>query len=122
MEGIGLFMGLYFLCGLNRQLNHVTVLGTDSQVAIQALTNQKSHVGQFIVDAIHKSAEQLNMKQDQLINSEEWPQAIEAGDKWKGRKSGVVDLQIHWVPGHLNFKPNECANKEAKKSGTGTVK
>ena len=88
-------------------------------MAIQALTNQKSHVGQFILNAIHKSAEQLNAKQDQLINSKERSQAIEAGDKWKGRKRGVVDLQIHWVPGHLDFEPNKQANEEAKKVAQG---
>jgi hypothetical protein len=40
-------------------------------------------------------------------------------DKWVGRKRGVVDLQIHWVPGHLDFEPNECADEEAKKAALG---
>jgi hypothetical protein len=34
---------------------HTTVLGTDSQLVIQALGNQKLHVGQYILDTIHKS-------------------------------------------------------------------
>jgi hypothetical protein len=30
-----------------------------------------------------------------------------------------VDLQIHWVPGHCDFGPNEQANVEAKKAAEG---
>ena len=36
-----------------------------------------------------------------------------------GRKRGVIDLQIHWVPGHCDFEPNERADEEAKKAAKG---
>jgi ribonuclease HI len=118
-EGIGLVMGLHLLNGLSRQLTQTTVLGIDNQVIIKALGNQKSHAGQYILDAIHKSAEQLHAKQDRLINRGDRIQAIEAGDEWSGRKRGVFDLQIHWVPAHSDFEPNERADEEAKKAAKG---
>jgi hypothetical protein len=31
----------------------------------------------------------------------------------------VIDLQIHWVPGHVDFTPNGKANKEAKRAAQG---
>jgi ribonuclease HI len=117
-EGIGLVMGLYLLNGLNCQLTQTTMLGTDNQAVIKALRNQKSHAGQYILDAIHNLAEQLNAKQDQLINWEDRNQALKAGINWVGRKCGVIDLQIH-VPGHSDFEPNEKADKEAKKAAKG---
>ena len=67
-EGVGLLMGLHLLNGPSCELTQTTVLGTDNQVVIKALGNQKLHTGQYILDAIHNSAERLNAKQDQLIN------------------------------------------------------
>ena len=67
-EGIGIVMGLHLLNGLNRQLTHPTILGTDSQAVIKALGNQQSQPGHYILDAIHHSAERLHTKQDSLIN------------------------------------------------------
>jgi ribonuclease HI len=119
VEGVGLAMGLHLLNRLSCHLSHTTVLGTDNQAVIKALGNQNSHAGQYILDAIHKLAEQLNVKQDHLINREARARAIKAGDEWVGRKRGVVDLQIHWVPGHLDFEPNEHADEEAKKAALG---
>ena len=112
-------MGLHLLNSLTRQLTHIAILGTDSQAVIQALGNQQSHAGQYILDAIHKLAEQLHAKQDRLINCMERTQAIEAGDEWVGRKRGVINLQVHWVPGHRDFEPNERADEEAKKAAQG---
>jgi hypothetical protein len=64
-------MGLHLLNGLNRQLKHPVVLGSDSQAVLKALQNQRSHAGQYILDNIHKASEQLHTKQDALINREE---------------------------------------------------
>jgi ribonuclease HI len=47
-------------------------------------------------------------------------QAIEAGHTWKGKTRGMIDLQIHWVPGHCDFAPNEQADEEAKKAAQGS--
>ena len=85
-EWVGLVMGLHLLNGLNRQLTQTTVMGTDSQVVIRALGNQKSHAGQYILDAIHNTAEQLHAKQDRLINRKDRTWEIENGCNWIGCK------------------------------------
>jgi ribonuclease HI len=118
-EGVGLVMGLHLLNGLNRQLTQTTVMGTDSQAVIRALGNQKLHAGQYILDAIHNAAEQLQAKQDRLINREDRAWEIENRRDWTGRKRGVISLQAHWVPGHRDFEPNERADEEAKKATMG---
>jgi ribonuclease HI len=118
-EGVGLLLGLHLLNGLSHQLTHTTILGTDSQAVICALCNQKSHARQYILNTIHQSAECLHAKQDWLINSEERLLATQAGEVWTGRKWGVIDLQIHWVPGHCDFEPNERTDEEAKKVAQG---
>ena len=32
---------------------------------------------------------------------------------------GVINLQVHWTPGHINFPPNECTNKITKSAASG---
>ena len=44
---------------------------------------------------------------------------IAEGEDWVGRPKGVVDLQVHWVPGHIDFAPNEKTDQEAKKAVQG---
>jgi ribonuclease HI len=61
-------------------------------------------------------AEELNAKQNQLINCKARARAIKARNEWVGRKKDVIDLQIHWVLGHQDFKQNEWADGEAKKA------
>jgi ribonuclease HI len=112
-------MGLHLLNNLGQQLTHRTILGMDNQAVIKALKNQKSHAGQYILDTIHDLAEKLSIKQDQLISCVEMLQVTEARGKWSGRKCGIIDLQVHWVPGHCGFKPNEKADEEAKKAAEG---
>ena len=69
-KGVGLLMGLHLLNGLSRWLTHPTVMGTDSQAIIKALQNQRSHLGQYLLDAIHCTAEGLHAKQNGLINND----------------------------------------------------
>ena len=113
-------LGLHLLHGLTQQLTHSVILGTDSQAVIKALNNQLSHSGHYLLDAIHLAAERLHAKQDGIINCEERVQAINAGDQWKGDSRGVINLQIHWVPGHCDFAPNERADEEAKLAAQGS--
>jgi ribonuclease HI len=118
-EGVGLAMGLYMLKGLNIKLTHPTVLGSDGQAVIRALDNQRSHSGQYILDNALDLAESLHRKQDGLINHAKRAEVLARGKIWKGRSKGVVDLQVHWVPGHSDFAPNKRADKEAKKASQG---
>ena len=118
-EGVGILMGVHLLHGLSRQLTHSTVLGSDSQAAIRALGNQRVHSGQYILDAIHQAAERLHTKQDGIINKADRLQITNTGEQWIGRKKGVIDLQLHWVPGHRDFAPNKRADEEAKLAAQG---
>ena len=31
----------------------------------------------------------------------------------------MINLQVHWVPGHIDFAPNEKADEEVKKAMQG---
>jgi hypothetical protein len=70
-EGVGISMGLHLLIGLNRRLNDVVIMGSDSQALIKATENQRLHAGHYILDEIHNAAEKLQAKQDGLFNREE---------------------------------------------------
>jgi hypothetical protein len=59
------------------------------------------------------------MKPDGIIHCIEQEVALAAGEEWKNRSKGIVDLQIHWVPSHSDFAPNEKADEEAKKAAQG---
>ena len=120
VEGVGLILGLHLLNGLSRQLTHPTVLGTDSQAVIKALQNQRSHPGHYILDTIYHAAKHLHTKQDGLINNVECQQTLAEGALWKGKTKGIIDLQLHWVPSHCDFEPNECAEEEVKLAAQGT--
>jgi ribonuclease HI len=115
-EAVGLAMGFHLLKGINTSITHLTNLGSDSQAAIRALANQDSHSGQYILDRVHDAVEQLHVKQDRLINR---PATGRARDTWKGRTRGVIDIQVQWVPGHMDFAPNEKADEVAKKAAQG---
>ena len=115
-EGVGLVMGLHLLSSLNSRFTHPTILGSDSQVVIRALDNQQVHPSQYIIDSIHQWAENLHRKQDGIINHTDGESAIAEGKEWIGWPKGVIDLQIHWVLGHVDFAPNKKANEEAKRA------
>ena len=112
-------MGLHLLNGLSCQLTHPTVLGTDSQAVTKALKNQCLQPGHYLLDAIHHATEYLHVKQAGLINSDEQCQALAKGSQWKGNTKGAIDLQLHWVPGHCDFEPNEHTDEEAKLAAQG---
>ena len=91
-EGVGMAMGLHLLVGLSRQMNHIVAIGSDSQALVKALDNQRPHVGHYILDKIHDTVECLHAKQDGLINQEEKEAVIQAGDSWKSKTNGIIDL------------------------------
>ena len=118
-ESVGLLMGLHLLKGLKVQMRSLVILGSDSQALNKALNNQNSHPGQYLIDEIHNSAEQLHSHQDSLINAGEKRAAYRAGRTWKGRIRNVINLQLHWIPLHSDFEPNEKADEEAKLASQG---
>jgi ribonuclease HI len=118
-EGVGIVMALHLLRTRNKRIDHPTSICSDSQAFLKALGNQRPHTGHYILDKVHDLGEDLHAKQDRLINSIERREALAEGRSWKGRKRGVVDLQLHWVPGHCDFARNEKADEEAKKAAQG---
>ncbi|KZP09544.1 hypothetical protein FIBSPDRAFT_759802, partial [Athelia psychrophila] len=87
-ESIGAIMGLHLLLSFTRRLRSPTIIGCDNQAILRGLTNQKLHSGHYLLDSIHDLEE----------------------------RRGVVDLQLHWVPGHKDFEPNERADCKARKA------
>ena len=74
----------------NRQLNTDKVwIFSDSQAAIKRLMNSSLKAGQYYVQSIRKWAKKFQDK--------------------------AIQLQLEWVPGHMNIKGNELADKAAKK-------
>lgn len=118
-ETLGIIMGLHLLTELNRELDQTCLIGSDSQATIRALNNQRNHPGQYLHDEVHNSAERLHQKQDSIIREISRNRARRRGEKWKAKKRDVVDLRIEWVPGHVDFEPNEKADSEAKKAAQG---
>jgi ribonuclease HI len=118
-EGIGIAMALHMLKARNRQLTKPTSICSDSQALLKALRNQRPHAGHYILDKIHNAAEGLHAKQDGLFNRSERLESLAEGREWKGRTSGVINLQMHWVPGHSGYERNEKADEEAKKAAQG---
>ena len=108
-ELIGLFLAIHLLTSLQFQFNTYTVIGTDNQAAIQALNNQRPHPGHYILDHIHDAVERLHRKQASLRNPGHTNLPIR----------DVIDLRIHWTPGHEKFPPNERADELAKQAAQG---
>ena len=119
-EIVGLTLALHLLAGLRRQLKSITLLGTDSQATILALDNQLSHSAHYLLDHVHDTAAKLHQQQDKLQNTKARREAKQKGIDWKARDRNVVDLQLHWTPGHLDFQPNERADEEAKLAAQGS--
>ena len=67
-EGVRVSMGLHLSNSLNRRLNGMVIIRSDSQALIKATENQSPHAGHYILDEIHNAAEKLQAKQDGLLN------------------------------------------------------
>src|SRR5437667_3168483 len=74
----------------NRQLNTEKVwIFSDSQAAIKRLKNSSLKSGLYYTQSIRKWAEKF--------------------------QNNNIQMQLEWVPGHMNIKGNELADKAAKK-------
>jgi len=96
-EIVGLIIALHLLKSIHFQLSSYTIIGTDNQAAIKALSNQTPHPAHHLLDQVHNAAEQLHTAQYQLTNT------ITRHLPTKN----VIDLQIHWTPGHSSFPSNK---------------
>ena len=75
----------------NKQLNTDKVwIFSDSQAAIKRLKNTSLKPGQYYIQTIRKWAKKF--------------------------QNIAIQLQLEWVPGHINIKENELTNKVVKKN------
>jgi hypothetical protein len=88
---------------------------------LQSVSKMVEKSCQYLIDKIHTYAEHLQAKQDGIINASEKRASLHSGEGWKGRTRGMIDLQLHWVPAHSDFEPNERADEEAKRAAQGLL-
>ena len=119
-ELIGLLLALHLLLGLTCQLLHSVIIGLDNQAAIRLLTNQEVEPAHYLLDTIHDMAERLHQCQDRIQHKDLFQQARQRNQQCTAKSKGIIDLQIHWVPGHLDFAPNNKADELAKDAATGS--
>ncbi|KAG6807924.1 hypothetical protein H0H92_005991, partial [Tricholoma furcatifolium] len=117
-EVVGITLALHLLTLLNRRIKDRIAIGTDSQATIKALLNQRPHPGHHLLDQVHTMVEVLHTKQYRLLRAHDC--RLNSGQQWLDKTCGIVDLQLHWTPGHLDFYPNERADELAKEAALGT--
>lgn len=117
-ELIGLLLALHLLIRLTCQLLSTVIIGLDNQAAICSLMSQKSKPAHYLLNKIHNATEQLHQWQDRLQNKTIFQQARRQQQQLTAKSRNIVDLQIHWVPGHLNFPPNNKADELVKEAAT----
>ena len=126
-EAIAVILALHMLTTLKRKLKKVTI-GTDNQVVLMGLRNQRSKPGHYLLDKIHDMMEDFQVMQTR-----------NRGGKVKGYKKGVGRTRLEdgsigwiewrlkvkckvkyvWTPGHEDIDGNECADKAAKDAASG---
>src|ERR1700720_2658404 len=79
VEGIGVVMALHLLKTRNKCIIKPLSICSDSQALIKALGNQCTHAGHYILDKVHDFAEDLQAKQDGLLNRVERLEALAEG-------------------------------------------
>ena len=119
-ELTGILLTLHLLLLLTKQITNTIIIGLDNQAAIWSLYNQNPRPSHYLIDQIHSVAEHLHSHQDRIQWCRELQWARCAGQHPHIRTSGVCNLQIHWVPGHLNFEPKEKVDKLATKGESST--
>ncbi|KAG5735422.1 hypothetical protein E4T56_gene12779 [Termitomyces sp. T112] len=118
-EIVGMTLGLHLLHGFSKQLRGLTAIGMDSQALIRALWNQRPHPTHYLLDAVHNAAENLHRKQDCLHTAPNRRFVRGTNNVWKPHSCGVIHLQVHWSPGHIDFAPHERADVLVKEAACG---
>ena len=114
---IGLLLVLHLAYTLTYWITSSSiVIGLDNQATIRSPNNQRSKPAYFLLDQIHTTAEWLYTKQDCIQQKLTFQWTKQLNYLFQAKTRGVCDLQIHWVPGHCNFKPNKRADKAAKRA------
>ena len=88
---------------------------------ICALANQDSKPAQYLLDHIHTAVENLQEKQDKIQNTREFRDPCRNKHKLVAHNRGVINLNIQWVPGHMDFTLNDKADQHAKEATKGQL-
>lgn len=54
-----------------------------------------------------------------MLNRSKCLEVLVEEHEWKGNTNRVINLQMHWVPGHSGYEHNKRADEEAKKVAQG---
>ena len=119
VELVGIILMLHLFIMITHQIMRLTIIGLDNQVAICTLSNQSAKPSHYLLDLIVSAAEKLQERQDKIQNTSDFQKAKCQGSPLVARMKGVVNLQIHWVPGHKDFAPNEEADSHTKRVAEG---
>lgn len=118
-ELVRLLLALHLLLQLTCLLLPSVIIGLDNQAAICLLMNQDSKPAHYLLNTIHDATKRLHQHQDRLQHKDLFRQDWQWNQQRIAKSNGIVDLQIHWIPGHLDFALNDKANKLAKEAATG---
>ena len=119
VELVGIILTLHLLIMITHQIMRPTVIGLDNQAAIHMLTNQSAKPSHYLLNIIVLAAEKQQERQDKIQNAPEFWKAKHQGSLLVARMNGVVDLQIHWVPGHKDFALDKEVDSHAKRVAKG---
>ena len=111
---VGVLLALSLLYNLTCQLTTLVIIGLDNQAVLCALNNQDTKLSHYLLDHIHTAVEKLHQKQDQAQNLADFCNTWQAGNHLIAKTCGIVNIRLQWVPGHIDFAPNEKADAEAK--------
>ena len=118
-ELVGILLALSLLYNLSCQLIMKPLIGLDNQATLHTLNNEKTKPSHYLLDHIHKAVEKLNKKQDKIQNPAVFWNTCHTDNCIIAKLSGVVDLRLQWIPGHVDFTLNEKADAEAKRAARG---
>ena len=121
-EIIAVILALHILMEINRPLARITI-GIDNQAVLLGLKNQTSKPGHYLLDKIHDTLEDLQVKQarnrghviEGYRRGQGKTQLEDGSHGWKDWKlKQWCKVQFVWVPGHEGVEGNEAADAEAK--------
>jgi len=103
-EIVGLTLAFHLLSSLTFSPRSLIIVGSDSQATLRALLNQRSHPAQYLLNHVHDAAENLHAKHYKLRNP---GTSLPMRRIRRTHTRNILNLQLHWTPGHVDFLPNE---------------
>ena len=126
-EATAVVLALHMLSGMKERLTEVTI-GTDNQVVLMGLSNQKSKPSHHLMDKINDTLEDFQVTQTR--NRGKQVEGYKEGlgrTKLEDRSLGWIEWRLKvrcnvkfvWTPGHEDIDGNEQADEAAKATAEG---